>query len=152
MRSALATAPVPVIRVLQFAIDLLATAVLCALPLLVMLMLPRNPDGTVGSLLVSVPVVLGLLGGSVALSWWYWAARPARHAGQTFAMRWLGLAVTRTDGRAASRLDLSLRWAMLLVDGALFGVVGLTAMLLTPSRQRLGDVVADTVVVRTETW
>ena len=38
---------------------------------------------------------------------------------------------------------------MLLVDGLLFGLVGLVAMLATPHGQRLGDVVADTLVVST---
>ena len=38
---------------------------------------------------------------------------------------------------------------MLLVDGLFFGLVGLIAMLATPRGQRLGDVVADTLVVST---
>jgi uncharacterized RDD family membrane protein YckC len=144
----LASAPVVALRVLQFAVDLTIVAVLCMLPLAVTLVLPRNPDGTVGSLLLAIPLVLLALVACVVLSFWYFAWWPARRGGQTLAMRWLRLAVTAVDGRPATATQLGLRWIMLLVDGMLFGAVGLLAMLLTPRGQRLGDILADTVVVR----
>jgi uncharacterized RDD family membrane protein YckC len=139
---------VVVLRVLQFAVDLTIVAVLCLLPLAVMLVLPRNPDGTVGSLLLSIPLVLLALVACAVLSFWYLAWWPARRGGQTLAMRWLGLAVMGVDGRPATATQMGLRWVMLLVDGMFFGTVGLVAMLLTARDQRLGDILADTVVVR----
>ena len=136
-------------RIAQFAIDLALLAAVCLAPLSLTLLLPKNPDGTTGALLVAIPLVLLTLLLSAALSWWLWVLWPARHAGQTFAMRWLRLAVVGADGSPATTGQLGLRWVMLLVDGTFFGAVGLASMLLTPRRQRLGDVVADTVVVRT---
>jgi uncharacterized RDD family membrane protein YckC len=142
------TAPIPALRVVQFTIDLALVALLCLVPLAVVLLLPRNPDGTIGSLLVSIPVVLLALVACAVLSWSYLAWWPAVHAGQTPAMRLLHLAVVSADGRPATTLQHGLRWVMLLVDGMAFGAVGLGAMLLTPRQQRVGDVLADTVVVR----
>lgn len=144
----LASAPVVALRVLQFAVDLTIVAVLCLVPLAVTLVLPRNPDGTVGSLLLSIPLVMLALVACAVLSFWYLAWWPARRDGQTPAMRWLGLAVTGVDGRPATATQMGLRWVMLLADGMLFGAVGLLSMLLTPRDQRLGDILADTVVVR----
>lgn len=146
----LASAPVVALRVLQFAVDLTIVAVLCLLPLAVTLVLPRNPDGTVGSLLLSIPVVLLALAACALLSFWYLAWWPARRDGQTLAMRWLGLVVVGPDGRPATATEMGLRWIMLLVDGMLFGAVGLLSMLLSPQGQRLGDILADTLVVRSQ--
>jgi uncharacterized RDD family membrane protein YckC len=143
-----AAATIPALRVLQFAIDLVIVALLCLVPLAVTLALPRNPDGTLGALLVSVPVILAILLVCVVISWWWLALRPARHGGRTPAMRWLGLRVVEASGGRVSSGQMSARWLMLLVDGMFFGAVGLAAMLLTPRNQRLGDLVADTVVVR----
>jgi uncharacterized RDD family membrane protein YckC len=150
MRGLLDQAPLAALRVLQFAIDLTLVAALCLLPMTVLLVLPRNPDGSLAALLVAIPVILLALAACAVLSWWYLAWWPSRHAGQTVAMRWLGLAVIAEDGRPASALQLGLRWVMLLVDGLFFGAVGLVSILLTRGRQRLGDILAQTSVVRVE--
>jgi uncharacterized RDD family membrane protein YckC len=136
------------LRAAQVTLDLALTAALCLLPLSVILVLPRNPDGTLGRLLLSVPVLLAAMLASVVLAWWYWSWLAHRHDGRTPAMRWLGLRTVRLDGGPASLPALTLRWLFLLVDGMLFGLVGGLAILLTDRGQRLGDVVAGTVVVR----
>jgi uncharacterized RDD family membrane protein YckC len=143
-----AATAIPALRGLQFAIDLAIVAMLCLVPLALTFALPRNPDGTLGALLVSIPVILAILLVCVVISWWWLALRPARHGGRTPAMRWLGLRVVAATGGPVSAGQMSARWLMLLVDGMFFGAVGLAAMLLTPRNQRLGDLVADTVVVR----
>ena len=143
-----AALPLVALRVVQFCLDLGLLTLLCLIPMSVTLLLPHNPDGTLGALLVSIPVVLLALLACVAVSWWYWAWWPARHDGRTFAMRWLHLRVVAADGSPVGASLMALRWIMLLVDGLLFGLVGLLAMLGTPRTQRLGDVVADTIVVR----
>ena len=140
--------PIVALRIVQFGIDLAVVALLCLAPLAVVLVLPRNPDGTIAALLVSIPVVLLALVACAVLSWGYLAWWPTRHEGQTLAMRLFQIAVVGADGRPATTLQLGLRWVMLLVDGMLFGAVGLGAMLLTPRHQRVGDLLADTVVVR----
>jgi uncharacterized RDD family membrane protein YckC len=40
------------------------------------------------------------------------------------------------------------RWLLDVVDGALFGLVGVVLIVVTPRHQRLGDLVAGTLVVR----
>jgi uncharacterized RDD family membrane protein YckC len=134
-------------RAAQFALDLALTTLLCVLPLSVVLVLPRNPDGTLGRLLLSVPVLGLAMAACVLLSWWYWSWLPLRRGGRTPAMGWLGLRVVRMDGGPASGSALTLRWMLLLVDGMLLGLVGGVAILLTDRGQRLGDVVAGTLVV-----
>lgn len=143
----LSEAPVVGVRILQAAIDMVLLAALCLVPLAATLLVPRNPDGT-ASVLVMMPVLLLVMLACAVLSWWYWVMRPVRSGGRTFAMGWLGLRVLDVSRRPASALQLGIRWVMLLVDGMLFGAVGLVSMLLTPQHQRLGDVVAGTVVVR----
>jgi uncharacterized RDD family membrane protein YckC len=134
-------------RAVQLALDLALTTLLCLVPLSVVLVLPRNPDGTLGRLLLSVPVLGLAMVACVLLSWWYWSWLPLRRGGRTPAMGWLGLRVVRMDGGPASGSALTLRWMLLLVDGMLLGLVGGVAILLTDRGQRLGDVVASTLVV-----
>jgi len=140
--------PIVALRVLQFAIDLGIVGLLTLLPMSVMLVLPRNPDGSLGNMLITIPVMLGLLVVAIVISWWYWTRLPLRRGGSTLAMGWLGLRVIRVDGGEATGSQLSLRWLLLAVDAMFFGAVGLAAMLLTPRDQRIGDSLADTVVIR----
>jgi uncharacterized RDD family membrane protein YckC len=144
----LARTPVVALRVLQFALDLAIVAVLTLVPMSVLLILPRNPDDTLGALLVSIPVILGVLVAAALVSWWYWARLPRRRHGRTVAMGWLGLRTVRVDGGTASTSQLTLRWLLLLVDAMLLGLVGLVAMVATPRHQRIGDLMAETLVVR----
>lgn len=143
--------PLPLVgrRCLQFALDTGLLALWCCLPLALLLSLPENPDGSVGSLLVATVLMGVVLVACVILSAVYWVAVPARRDGRTYAMGWLGLRVVADDGGAASSGQLLLRWVLLLVDACLFGLVGLVSMLLTARRLRLGDLVAGTEVIRT---
>jgi uncharacterized RDD family membrane protein YckC len=52
------------------------------------------------------------------------------------------------NGREATGSQLTLRWLLLVVDAMFFGAVGLIAMLSTATHQRVGDSLADTLVVR----
>ena len=63
-------------------------------------------------------------------------------------MGWFGLRVVNLDGGEATSSQLTLRWLLLVVDAMFFGVVGLIAMLSTGTHQRVGDSLADTLVVR----
>lgn len=145
----LARVPIVALRMVQFAVDLALLALITLVPTaLILLLLPRNPDDTLGQLLVAIPVILALLVLSVVISWWYWARLPRRRGGQTLAMRWLGLRVVRLDGREPTGGQLALRWLLLFVDAMFFGAVGAIAMLLSAQHQRLGDWFADTLVVR----
>lgn len=141
--------PIVALRVVQFALDLAIVALVTLIPMtLALLLLPRNPDDSLGALLITIPVILALLVLAVVISWWYWAWLPRRRRGRTLVMGWFGLRVVNVNGREATGSQLTLRWLLLVVDAMFFGAVGLIAMLSTATHQRVGDALADTLVVR----
>jgi uncharacterized RDD family membrane protein YckC len=73
---------------------------------------------------------------------------PHKQGGATPAMRWFGLRIVTEHGDQPSLRDYFVRWLLLLVDELFLGLVGALFMAFTPRGQRLGDVVARTVVVR----
>jgi hypothetical protein len=90
----------------------------------------------------------------VLIGLWYWVIRPHSHNGQTFAMKWFGLRVISKDGGPVSLLQLLVRWISLLFDSAPWmwpftGLLGLIVILCSRSRQRIGDHLARTLVIRT---
>jgi uncharacterized RDD family membrane protein YckC len=116
--------------------------------------------------LVSIPfdrsssTIMNIIGGVlyvvlfVLIGLWYWVIRPHSHSGQTFAMKWFGLRVISKDGGPASLLQLFVRWIGLLFDSApwlwpITGLLGLIVMLCSRHRQRIGDHLARTLVIRT---
>ncbi|WP_084093428.1 RDD family protein [Amycolatopsis rifamycinica] len=106
-----------------------------------------HPDGV--GLLTFLKVVfyamlaLDLVGQWFVNAWW-----PYRHGGQTPAMRRLRLRVVTLDGGHPSLGAFLLRELLMVVDGFAWGLAGLTVMLCNRRRQRFGDIVAGTVVVR----
>jgi uncharacterized RDD family membrane protein YckC len=141
--------PIVALRVVQFALDLAIVALVTLIPTtLILLVLPRNPDDSLGALLITIPAILALLVLAVVISWWYWARLPQGRGGRTLAMGWFGLRVTGLDGSPPTGSQLTLRWLLLVVDAMFFGAVGLIAMLVSARRQRIGDSLADTLVVR----
>jgi uncharacterized RDD family membrane protein YckC len=116
--------------------------------------------------LVSIPfdrsssTIMHVLGGVVyvvlfvLIGLWYWVIRPHSHNGQTFAMKWFGLRVISKDGGPATITQLFVRWISLLLDSApwmwpITGLLGLIVMLCSRYRQRIGDHLARTLVIRT---
>jgi uncharacterized RDD family membrane protein YckC len=73
---------------------------------------------------------------------------PALHDGQTPAMRWFGLRVVTRLGERPRLTAFGLRAALMLVDGFPFGLIGLVIMARSRQQQRLGDIMAGTLVVR----
>ena len=64
-------------------------------------------------------------------------------------MGWLGLRVVREeDGGEPTLGQHALRWVLLIVDAAFFGIVGLVIMSTSQRKQRLGDMAAHTLVIR----
>lgn len=74
----------------------------------------------------------------------------ARRWGGTLGMRIMGLRVVARDGGVPSRRAQLLRWLLWVADGMFFGLVGIVLMLRSRYHQRLGDMVADTYVVRAD--
>ncbi len=86
----------------------------------------------------------------VVIMFWYWVARPAGNQGQTLGMRLLGIQViSKSDGCPASARQLVIRWAGLLLDSCLLTpVLGYVVIISSRHRQRIGDHIAGTLVVR----
>ena len=94
-----------------------------------------------------LPLVLFIvvqLGGTVWSEVWV----PHRHGGSTPGMRRLGLRIVRIDGGEPGLRDYFVRWLLMVVDGMFLGLVGAVLIVVTPRHQRLGDLVARTLVVR----
>jgi uncharacterized RDD family membrane protein YckC len=72
----------------------------------------------------------------------------AARSGRTPAMRMTGLRIVTTAGTRPRFTAYVIRWLLMIADGALFGLVGLVVILATSRRQRIGDIVAGTMVVR----
>ncbi|KTG10281.1 hypothetical protein AUR64_11930 [Haloprofundus marisrubri] len=68
--------------------------------------------------------------------------------GRTLGKRLFGLLVVESDGTRCTRRAAALRNLLRPVDFLFFYTVGFVTMAATPNRQRLGDIVADTTVVR----
>ncbi|WP_158264215.1 RDD family protein [Amycolatopsis sp. CA-126428] len=88
-------------------------------------------------------LALDLVGLWFVTAWW-----PYRHGGQTPAMRWLRLRIVTLEGTHPSLGAFFVRQLLMVVDGFAWGLAGIVVMLVTRRRQRFGDVVARTVVVR----
>ncbi|MFF0745432.1 RDD family protein [Streptomyces sp. NPDC004111] len=134
-------------RGLQWYVDGVLSALLLLPPLALFLLLPTDEDGATlrPAWALVLFAVWGLL--SLLVYVWYWVVRPAR-TGRTWGMSLFGLRVVRLDGRPLTYGGSFLRAVLLVVDGMCAGLVGLVAMLVTPRRQRLGDLAAGTVVIR----
>ena len=131
-------------RVLQFLLDSLITFAISLVGLVALV--PGFVAGRTS--LVLLGVVVWLLGYYVA-SAWVEVFHPHRRDGQTYGMSVLELRVVdeATLGPPTTG-QLALRWLMLLlVDG---GVIALILMLVTEKHQRVGDLLAKTLVVRAD--
>ena len=76
----------------------------------------------------------------------------ALSGGQTLGKYLLKTRVVRCDGSSASVGDILLRWLLLPIDILLFGSVAAFSMLVTPRRQRVGDLAAGTMVIRLNSY
>lgn len=135
-------------RVGQYLVD----ALLVAVPVIVLVvgfasLAPvATPDSGVLPLVITLVLfLLGMAAGWLVFVWW-----PSTHGGQTPAMGWLNLRIVTEQGGPPSLGALSVRWLLLAVDGQAFGLVGLVVMLTTARHQRLGDMAAQTLVVRAD--
>lgn len=72
--------------------------------------------------------------------------------GQTLGKYLLRTRVVRTDGSQPSVAAFLLRWLIEPVDWLFFGGVAAFSMLVTPRRQRIGDLAAGTMVIRMATY
>lgn len=138
-------------RLAQYGLDTLLivvgalSATIFSLAVVVLLVQVAHPPWQV----LFLPLV-ALVVASVSGSLWVDVWCPHRLGGATPAMRWLGLRVTTLRGGPPPLRAYLVRWLLLQVDALFFGLVGAVLIVVTPRHQRLGDLVARTVVVRAE--
>lgn len=92
-----------------------------------------------------------LVVGVFTTQWVYWTLCEVLMEGQTPGKRWVGIRVVRVDGSPVGVLESAVRNLVRVVD-SLPGVyaVGCLSVLLTRRHQRLGDLLAGTLLVREE--
>ncbi len=76
---------------------------------------------------------------------------PWRRGGVTPGMLVMGLRIETLRGGPPTARAYLIRWVLLTVDGLLLGLVAVVSIAATHRRQRIGDLVARTLVVRVET-
>ena len=113
------------------------------LMILIAIMAPTGPGASMFLLMLAMVmgVVLVTLGYFVAFEWAW--------NGQTPGKRLTGIRVVKRGGLPLGVRDVLLRNLVRLVDYfPSYGMIGLVSFFASASQQRLGDLVADTVVVR----
>lgn len=137
-----------------FLLILLATPAADALQGVVASWLPDVPDPTeqrqaAASALLAVAAVVMLF--QIVVEWGYFSFFEVALGGRSLGKRALGLRVMRDGGLPLTLRESLLRNAMRAVD-MLPGqyLIGLVAMVMSDEGKRLGDVVAGTIVVRTD--
>ncbi len=130
----------PVSRMLAWLVDLAAiTAILVLFDRLIALIRPLAPDTAAAVRFVGIFVLS--VGYGIVLEW--------RWRGETIGKRVLRIRVVDRRGLRLSREQVVLRNLLRAVDQLpLFHLVGGAAVWLSPVAQRLGDIGANTVVVR----
>jgi uncharacterized RDD family membrane protein YckC len=126
-------------RVVQYIIDIIIYGIVGSLISFAL----NQGHGVLGAVLLLVDVV-------VLIAWYviYWAAIPARRNGQTLGMSVMGLRVISTSGGPASLGQLAGRSILLVLFPPASLLVGFIVMMCSRYRQRTGDHMAGTMVVR----
>ena len=101
--------------------------------------------GILGVILRDSPGLSGGITGLLALA--YFIVMEATQ-GATLGKMALGLRVTRTDGSPISWTESIIRNLLRIIDGLFVYLIGAILVWTSPLKQRLGDRVANTVVVR----
>ncbi len=131
-------------RVVGFIIDYI---IVMAFYVILMLLLAAVTDGSffnsdilTGVLLVIVPIILYML---------YQFVSEAIGDGQSLGKRAVGIKVVRLDGQEPGLTDYLLRSILYLIDAfASLGILGLLFIVSSDKCQRLGDLTANTTVIR----
>ena len=126
-------------RTVQFIIDIIIYGIVGSL---ISWALNRGTGG-VHAILVIVDVV-------VIVAWYviYWALIPFKNDGQTIGMKVLGIRIINLNGGPASMLQLVVRSILLILFVIPSLLVGIIVMMCSRYRQRTGDHMARTIVVR----
>jgi uncharacterized RDD family membrane protein YckC len=133
-------------RFVAIAIDMLIQGAIFSVLLLVAL--GAGWIGSLGFRSVATWIFAALVIGTFVISYGYFAAFEALWAGQTPGKRAVGIRVIALSGQPITTFDALVRNLLRIVDWLPFlYAVGLLSIFFTSRHQRLGDLVAGTVVV-----
>jgi uncharacterized RDD family membrane protein YckC len=126
-------------RIVQFIVDWILWGIVAGL---ISWALNRGTGG--------VAVILTLILIVVDIAWYflYWAYWPYTHRGQTIGMQLMGVRIISADGGPASLMQLFIRSILLVLFSWVAAIVGFITMMCSRYRQRVGDHMAKTMVVR----
>ncbi|MCB0607161.1 MAG: RDD family protein [Lewinellaceae bacterium] len=133
-------------RVVGFIIDFI---VVLAIYVILMLLLATITSGNFFESDMFIGVLLGIV--PVALFMLYQFLSEAIADGQSWGKRAVGIRVVRLDGKEPGLTDFLLRAVLYLVDAFVtFGILGLLFIVSSDKSQRLGDLTANTTVIRSK--
>lgn len=130
-------------RLLAFIIDLAILTFSYYMVIIVLSLLVRVGMGELGMLLSLMPIALLLL---------YHFFSEVLAGGQSLGKKAMGIKVVRLDGEEASLSDYLLRSVFLIIDAIFsFGFIAILMISVTRKHQRLGDLTANTTVIKVKT-
>lgn len=124
-------------------IDSMSVFLIFAVPMIVLGGLGSGESGSGGG--VFVGVVLGLGG-----AFFYHFLLEGYWDGQTIGKRLFGIKVVKENGEPCDYGSAFVRNLLDIIDGFFYYLIGFIAMAISEKRQRIGDRLAGTVVVREE--
>lgn len=128
-------------------IDTIIVSVLFFLAVFVMSFFGGLFGGLTGTDVAGGFALLGfLIGGGVVFL--YWFLLEGMWDGYTVGKRLFGIKVVEEDGSSCSLGSAFIRNLFRIVDALFYYLVGFVAMAMSDNRQRIGDLLAGTVVVR----
>jgi len=130
----------PVSRLLAFLVDLLVTLVLAILLALVSAMMAFGVGPDTAAMVFTILFFVLWTGYGIVLEW-FWR-------GQTVGKKALGLRVVDQSGLNLRPSQIVIRNLVRFVDGLPLGLIGGLSCVFTRRCQRLGDLAANTVVIR----
>jgi uncharacterized RDD family membrane protein YckC len=105
----------------------------------------QDPNAVTGAVFgAEVPLILIV----VVLGAAYYIVMEATR-GATLGKMAMGLRVVRLDGSPISWSEAIIRYLLRIIDGLFYYLVGAIIIWTNPRKQRLGDIVAKTVVIKT---
>ena len=110
------------------------------LPLIALLVLVDPRTGAIGAAIFAIA--------DFGLQFFYYVLFEVLGGGRTPGKRATGLRVVRSGGRPVTFVRSMLRNIMRIIDAIGFYFVGMVTIFITNNNQRLGDLAADTLVVR----
>jgi uncharacterized RDD family membrane protein YckC len=110
------------------------------LPLIALLVLIDPADEAIGAAIFALA--------DFGMAFFYYVLFEVLGGGRTPGKRATGIRVVRSGGRPVTFVRSMLRNIMRVIDALAFYLVGMVTIFITTNNQRLGDLAADTVVVR----